>query len=315
MTPSRNPGRAWGLVLWALCACPEPPPKLPPLPPLQPIPLPPLSDGGAADAGATVSEEVLPTMILKIGAGVEVRRAGSDTWKPLQPGEGVRAGDQIRTGSGGDVELSFDLGRMRVSEESEVTLKMLTSRMMVAEVNGHAEGELSPDAGTMTLEAAGLEVSATSLGGRMAVTANGRGTGSLAALDGAATIKSRERELRLAEGQVVSGRAGKELSRPTRIPKKVSLTIDWPASDVNQKVFALRIKPSLGARVQVSGVEHSEPETLNTGEVLIRLTLRHGEQRVVVTAVDPLGRRAVMTRKIVYDPDAPDIKGKAEWGQ
>jgi hypothetical protein len=308
MTPRRRPWRGWGWVLLGLCACPESPPKLPPLPPLEPIALPPLLDAGAADAGTGLVEQVLPTMVLRVGAGVEVRRAGTDTWKPLSEGEGVHPGDQIRTGSAGNVELSFDLGRMRVSEESEVTLKMLTSRMIVAEVTGHAEGELAPDAGAMTLEAAGLDASATSEGGKVAVTANGRGAGSLAALDGAATIKSKDHEYHLEAGQLVSGRAGKELSRPARIPKKVQATVHWPDRlAVNTKSLSLRVTPSPGSRILVSGVEHLPAEPMPNGDVVIRLTLKHGDQKVVVTAVDPLGRTASTHQIINYDPDAPDI--------
>ena len=58
---------------------------------------------------------------------VEVKRKGTDTWRPIKLGDKVYAGDTIRTGFGGRVEITISPKRVfRIGQASEVELPELS---------------------------------------------------------------------------------------------------------------------------------------------------------------------------------------------
>jgi hypothetical protein len=306
---TRRNSEAWavcGILLWSALGCDGPTPTPADAASVAvPIPLP-APDAAVPDAGVSVLQ-ILSALVLHLGGSSEVRRAGGDQWVPLAEGQGLRAGDSVRTSADGEIELSFGMGHIHVHEGSEVTLELLTPRIVRVQVTGHADGDITPSQGEMTLAAAGLDASVDSEGGRISVSSNGRGAGSLAALEGPALLKAGEKEMRLDPGQLVSSRGASGLSKPARIPKQVALKVTWPQKqETNLKSYPLSGRASPGTRVLVRGPA-ADIEQRPDGTFIARLTLRNGRQRVTVIAIDLLGRRAADARDLILDMDPPGL--------
>ena len=303
----RRPG-PWSAAcaLAALLACTE---EAGPARPVQPPPPAPVVVVAPADAGAPVEAPLAAgttAAVTRLSGAVEVKRSGSEEWVTLSIGDAVRAGDQVRTTGEGEVELSLDAARIRVREDSELVLTVLTPREVRATVTGAAEAELPEGERELTL-GIGAAVARTTAG-TLAVRVDGdAATASAVEGQGSLTVGDQTLELRKGEFTAVRGQA----ARPAPLPKTVSLAVDWPRrAETNKAELALKGRASAHARVVVAG--RRVPVTPD-GAFEARVALRRGKQTVTVVAVDPAGRRAVSSKQLILDPDAPSIKARVEY--
>ncbi len=294
---------AWPLLLAAGCTCaPSPPPPPPPAPPkaaVSPV---------ASDAGPKApAPERLSALVLSLGGAVEVLRAGSKEWLALAVGDAVQVGDQVRTAPGGHLELSFGVAQVAVREDSELELTVLTPREVWVSVTGAGEATLPDGKGELSFSAGDAVASTT--GGRLALTFDGA-TATATALKGSASLTAGGRTVALREGEFATAGQGR-LGKAAKLPKKVSLDVTWPPeTETNRAELALRGKASAHARVLVMG---RRVETGADGTFQANVALKRGRQTVVVTAVDPLGRKASRSKQFVMDTEAPSIKGAVEY--
>jgi hypothetical protein len=269
-------------------------------------------DAGTPDASTVppaTRPTLLPALVLSATGVVEVQRGGTGDWVALKIGDAVVKGDSVRTAGDGTVDLSFDIGRMRVAEGSQVTLEILDPRMVRAQVSGHADAEISAGKGEMTLAAAGSDALLKSGAGRFALTSDGRGSTSAAALEGTADMSAGGRDVSLKAGEFETLHKGK-LTR-AKIPKKVFARGAWPAGLItNRAVLSLVIQASPASRVLVQG---KTVEAGENGTYVAQIPLKRGPQKIQIVAVDLLGRRGYDTKVVTMDPDAPSIQGKVEY--
>src|SRR5438105_917483 len=170
---------AASLVL--LLGCPEPLPVLPPPGPVQAhspqlAAITPLDAGPANDAAGAV--------VLSIGGEVQIRREGSQEWIALSIGDKIHVGDRVRTTGDGQLALSFDMTKIRVHEDSQVTIDALDPSQVRISVTGAGEAELPDGKGQVSFAAGGAVASST--GGRLALAFDGKNVVA-SALSGSAT--------------------------------------------------------------------------------------------------------------------------------
>jgi hypothetical protein len=245
--------------------------------------------------------------VLHIAGEVQIRRGGQGEWMALQVGDMLRVGDHIRTSGDGQVGLSFDATRIRVHEDSEVTLDAIDPTAVRISVAGTGEAELPGGKGKVSFAAGGAVASTEA--GRMTLAFDGKDV-IASALSGDATLTQGGKTVTLKAGEFVLSK-NQGPSKPAKIPKAITLEVAWPEeTETNQALFDVRGKVSAYARVFVAG-KRVEPEA--GGAFSAKVPLKRGKQNVVITAIDPFGRRAVRSRSIVMDPDAPSIKGAVEY--
>jgi Glucodextranase, domain B len=293
------------LLLAASCSKPPEKPVVPETPPA-----PDASVAAApVDAGpppVAVDPTRAQAIVLSLGGAVEVRRAGSEAWVSLNVGDAVQAGDQLRTSADGRVELSLDATAIRVHEDSQVELTVLEAREVRVTVKGGGEAH-APDGKVSLL--AGNAV-ATSNGGRLGLSWDGK-TAIASAMQGTASVSLEGKVVTLREGEFTVGRDGAGLSRPQKIPRAVRLEAKWPAETLtNQAEVTVTGKVSYGARVTVAG---KAVPTAADGTFSAKVPLKRGRNSVIVSAVDPFGRRASKSQLFTFDPDAPTVKGAVEY--
>ena len=159
----------------------------------------------------------------------------------------------------------------------------------------------------MTLSAG--DAVASSRAGRLFLSFDGA-TAVASALSGEASFTAGGKTVTLNAGELSSAK-GAAPTRPIKIPNKVFVDVKWPEfQSTNQNELMIKGRASAYARVLIGG---RKPEAMPDGSFQLKVPLQRGAQTINVVAVDPLGRRAVTTRRIVMDPDAPRITGQAEF--
>jgi hypothetical protein len=299
----RAKARVGWMALLSL-ACSESP-TAPPLPPAPPA----VVDAGAApssDAGlaAVPAEQGLFGKVGKVTGQVEVQRAG-EGWVELTLGAPIRMGEKVRTAEGGEVELIFGGTILRVAEDSDVELTLLTEQMVKVSLTGSGEAQLKD--GEVAFSAGDAVASAKS--GRLSLTFDGQ-SATAAALEGEAQFSAGGKSVLLKAGQFSTARAG-ALGKPTKLPKAVALLVAWPEQAItNKNELYVRGKASPQARLLVNG---KKVQVTGDGRFEARVPLKRGKQNVTVVAIDPAGRKVVRSKAVVMDPDAPSIKAKVEY--
>ena len=279
----------------------------PPAPAVQVPAAPPVAAAPALDAGVQVEHDGTAASVVGITAGADVKRQGSEEWVALSLGDAVRVGDQVRTPAGGGVELSFDVARVRVSEDSQLELTMLTAREVRANLSGAGEAEL-PEGQQELAFGVGAAV-ASARAGRMALHFDGK-TATASAIEGTANFTLGDKTVALRPGEFASVR-GQSLSRAAKLPAAVKLDVAWPQrSETNKSEVSFKGRASPFARVLVAG---RRVEAAADGSFEAKVPLKRGKQTVTVVAVDPAGRRVTKSKQFVMDPDAPSIKGRVEY--
>ena len=90
-----------------------------------------------------------------------------------------------------------------------------------------------------------------------------------------------------------------------------SIEVRCPAETVtNRPEVTITGRASAWSRVFVGG---KKVQAAADGSFSAKVALKRGAQSVLVSAVDPLGRRVVRAQQFVFDPDAPSIKGAVEY--
>jgi hypothetical protein len=307
------------LAVWFCCTtgCEESRPPAPPTSSVVPAVATPPADAGTSsvDAGApqpaseTPAVQVLSALVFSLGGQTEVKRAGHEDWGQLRIGDPIHVGDEVRTSTDGNVVLSFGDPRVKLEPGSEMTLKILEPRRIRATVRGRADAVAGQS--ELVLEGDGSDAVASSTGGRLWLSSDGRGTASISAVEGSASVVSGGKTVPLSDGEFVAVRAGGKMTRPAHIPKRVSVKVNWPhESETNKAILSIAGRASIFAQVSVQG-RHVDvsPE----GDFVAQVPLKRGSQVIKLAVIDPLGRRAVETRRITFDPDAPDIKGQVKY--
>lgn len=297
--------RGLGLaLLLVLAGCPEePPPPPPPSPPLvKPVELPPR--GVVPDAGE-VADERDGALVLSFAGIVEVRRKGSDAWLALKVGDIVEVGDDVRTGADGALKLSYSVSEVDLKGASQLSVTKLEQKEVGVSLAAGGAAEVS--GGNVSLTSG--DITATSQGGKLALAFDGA-TAVATALEGSATVAAGDKSVALKPGEWTSSRGGAP-TKPRVVPKVVALAVNWPQqNETNKSELVLSGKASANARVVIGG---KPLEVGPDGTFTVTVPLKRGKQSVVLTATDPLGRKVVRARQIVFDPDAPSIRGTVEY--
>jgi hypothetical protein len=291
---------ALGAVFLLSCSDPPAPPK--PVAPPPPVVAAVVIDAGVAPALVEAGEA---GTVAKLVGEAQVQRQGTDEWVSLTLGTPIRVGDRVRTSEGGEVELSLGVVRMRVTEESQIELTLLTPRQVKVDLTGSGEATLSE--GEVSFRAGNAEASAKS--GKLSLTFDGE-SATAAALEGQATLTSGGKSVDLKSGEFSTVRGG-ALGKATRLPKNVALEVAWPEQEeTNRTELVLRGKTNPQARLLVMG---KKVNVGADGRWEVTVPLKRGKQTVTAVATDPAGRKVVRSKSVVMDPDAPSIKGKVEY--
>jgi hypothetical protein len=247
-----------------------------------------------------------------VDASGAVEVASGNAARAATPGEGLRAGDAVRTteatawavlraGTGSEIRLEggTDLRVLAATDEG-VELELDGGRVR-AEVGG--DRPLTIRSGDRSIQATDAAFTVGVDGATAAVEVT-RGDVALAGFGAIGALTAGERAVALGDGGAVLA----------PIPDAVVLSVDWPEGRRTRAASAPVVgRAPPGARVTLRAPE-GPPLVVQAdaeGRFEATIPLREGEQPVVVEAVDALG--AVLTERVVIERDStpPTIRGGA----
>jgi glucodextranase-like protein len=243
---------------------------------------------------------------------VELLRATDGTVSEAQVGDQFGVRDAVRTAKG-DADLSFDGVRMRLHDESQLTLEALDRQKVRAKVRGSVESEVSGNA-SLDVEAEGGDAVAHSDGGHFFITSDGHGMVAVATVTGVVHLAGSGKSVEVAKGQVsrLSG-AQATPSEPAAALRRVLLSVQWPnQKETNRATLPIAGRVEPGSRVFVQGV----PVAVEArGTFQAEVPLKQGRQKIAVVTVDAFGRRRQVESVVVRDDSVPGIKVKKKLWQ
>lgn len=280
---------------------------LPPVGPPSASPPPPMADPRPG----------VVARVAEVKGRVERRPSASGPWSPLVSDQPLELKDEVRTVGSAQVDVTVDAVRVRLHEDSSLSLDAVEPRRVALRVSGRIEGEVTPGEAELTMTTAGSGAVVKSRGGRLSMIADGRGVVAVAVTRGVASVSSGGREVEVPEGRmsvVVSDRAPEPPSAPLR---RVLMNVSWPGESMRvTKEPRILVKGTArpGTRVYVQGQRAAVD---GRGRFTGPAVLKPGQQRLRVRWVDAFGRSGeVMGPSVDYDPLGNRLRAKVgAWGQ
>lgn len=259
--------------------------------------------GSAAGAQAVVTAK---------NGKVELLRGADGTVSEAKVGDKLSARDALRTQIG-EADVAVDGVRMRVHEDTQLTLKELDRQRMRAKVRGSVESDVAEKA-RLDVEADSSDAVAHSEGGHFFVTSDGRGVVAVASVTGSVHLSAAGKSVDVNKGEVSRlSKAAPTPSQPAAALRRVLLSVQWPnQKETNKATLPIVGKVEPGSRVFVQG----EPVVVEAGgSFRAEVPLRQGRQKIAVVTVDALGRRRQVENVVLRDDSLPDVKVKKKLWQ
>jgi hypothetical protein len=221
---------------------------------------------------------------------VEVRQEGGD-WAKLEAGGEVAPGADVRTALGSSAALALGNNvKIRIDGKSQVRLADLSPERARFTVG---EGFIFADvlSGGPALQFVGPkgDAVAETKDGALYLSANDKGELRAAVTRGEATLSSNGEQVLVRAGYVAVAAPGRAPSSPSEVPRSLLLKVRWPTDLTTAKRRQLVTgSTAAGARV-VIGDQIVWADEKGKFESIVELS--EGKNRVVVTAVDAVGRK------------------------
>jgi hypothetical protein len=124
-------------------------------------------------------------------------------------------------------------------------------------------------------------------------------------------LSARAETVQVRAGQQSLVRRGMAPSPPQALPASLFLKVGRPPGTLHRREVTVRGETVPGAVVKVNGVTVAADDT---GAFAARVPLVEGANKVVLQAVDVLGRRQTAAlERVLVDTRAPGVKGEVEW--
>jgi len=233
-------------------------------------------------------------------------------WRPVAPGDHLRADDQLRTGPGASAELSAGpASRLVVGERTQLGVRELGAAVHRFRLTrGLVKVDYQPDGDRLVrIEAASGAAVAEARAARFHVAANGLAF-AVASQTGAVTLSSSGSSVTLAQGEQALAEPGRPPSAPRPIPTDILLKVA-AASRLGTAGGCLDTtgQAEPGALVTVDG----EPvEVGQAGRFPVRVA-RRSAAGATVQVTSPDGRVATRTVACTALPDAQIRELKVRW--
>ncbi len=259
--------------------------------------------GGSADSQAVVTAK---------NGKVELLRGADGSVSEAKVGDKLSARDALRTEIG-EADVAVEGVRLRVHEDTQLTLKELHHQQMRAKVRGSVESDVE-DKANLDVEADSSDAVAHSEGGHFFVTADGRGVVAVASVTGSVHLSGGGKSVDVNKGEVSRlNKAAPAPSQPAAALRRVLLSVQWPNQrETNKATLPIVGKVEPGSRVFVQG----EPVVVEAGgNFHAQVPLKQGRQKIAVVTVDALGRRRQVENVVLRDDSLPDMKVKKKLWQ
>lgn len=244
-------------------------------------------------------------MVTRQQGKVELRRARSGAWEPLEVGASVAEEDAVRTGPDSSLELTASQMNLRVFERSDLKIRSLAEGSVRARMSGHVEADVPEGQAELALETEGSDAQVTSGGGRVMLTSDARGVVAVAVVRGKVKLSAGGRSVEVRQGQVSQVKPGRSPEPPRDAFTRVLLSVNWPEPLTNREWVDVTGRVEVGSRVVVQG--HAA-RVAPDGSFAVEVPLRVGSQTLEVKVVDVLGREKRAKARVKLDRTAPDVK-------
>lgn len=237
-------------------------------------------------------------------------RVGKGEWQLAQIGVELAPGADVRTGADGAAFLSYGPGiAAEVKGDSVIRVDRLdeeVARFVVGEgvVVIDVDENLKEGDRVVQLGADGSDAVVETRGGRVGVLSDGKGHIQTAVTRGEAVLEAGGKRVELKAGQQSTVAPGGTPSAPVAVPKSLLLKVKFPADTKTAKRrHLIQGTASPGSLVRIG-------ERVVTADEMGRFSavvdLGEGRNRIVVQAVDVLGRAAAQrSPEITLDTRAP----------
>ncbi len=259
-------------------------------------------------------EHVIHTARIGATVGqVEVRKSDSNRWVKVKVGQHLFEGDEIRTSL-------FSEASVHVRGGSTVVVSPNTNFVMgkeLVEVStfkvgaGQITADLSHDSATeYQFHSQGSDAVASANRGEFSLSNDGKGTVIVDTRVGKVKLKAKGKEVVVRKGKRSVVLPDKAPSRVLAIPTSVALQVKWPPRKLDQTKTTVVGKTSAGSLVMVNGIlVRADP----TGKFSLRVPLREGSNRLVVSVTDSAGNtNSKESGLIKVDTRPPNLKVNAK---
>jgi hypothetical protein len=257
-------------------------------------------------AGSGSGEPVRGAVMIDVKGRVE-KRAGS-VWVVLDAAEHLTVQDTIRTAS--DAEATIDIGgaTVLIAANTEITVGEITSSVSQLSLT---EGRIKTNAGQPggpTIRISTRDAIAEADAGTFDVLSTGNGAVTVAAEDSHVKLTAHGASVDIPAGRQSTVVTGAVPSAPTRIPASLFLKVS--VAGAARSTAALRGETQPGVVLSINGIR---AETDADGRFTADVPLRKGDNVIVVSVIDALGRREQRLIKKSIGMTAPRLETEVQW--
>ncbi len=269
---------------------------------LVPTPVPSPSEHGVAQPITPRAER--SATLTDLSGQVEIRAAG-EAWLPLNAGDAVANGVDLRTGRDGRASVRYgeDVS-FEILPDTELGVRQDGDLLRLVVSEGVAIADVRPESETrVQLTNARGDAFAEVRDGTVGVLVDERGALDAAVTRGRATVSGGGETRELEEGFRTTVQPGATPAVPTRLPRSFLLKVQWPEPATSEKRQLVTGTTNPGARVRVGAATVRADEE---GRFKAVIELREGINTIGVFALDAAGRnQQASSPEIELDTRAP----------
>ena len=264
------------------------------------------------DKDVALMAKASPAATLKDMSGQVERRDEKGEWRPLRVGQALQVNDVIRTAANGRAVLMLgDNVVVDVAEATTLSIQQVSATLsrvtlddgrVVSKVNGKSDFRFR-------VEIRSSKAVAETDSGEFGVLKRGAQPATVAAKSGSVELRGQGGRVQLRAGEMSSVSAEAGPAKPSKIPNSLFLKFAPTLPLSNKKSIELKGTTSPGASLVVAGKRTTVDGTGNFSQ---RVALTNGENEILVTVEDSLGRHASASPKIAVRA-GPKVQGEVQW--